>query len=31
MAILTYQLAYLGWTKLDQDQLRDERQGTHAV
>jgi len=29
MAVLTYQLAYLGWTKLEQDEARVERQGMY--
>ena len=27
MAVFTYQLAYWGWVKLEQDEIRDQRQG----
>ncbi|CAK7233075.1 hypothetical protein SBRCBS47491_008484 [Sporothrix bragantina] len=26
MAVFTYQLAFFGWTKLEQDEIRNERQ-----
>lgn len=26
MAIFTYQLAYWGWVKLEQDEIRDQRE-----
>ena len=27
MAVFTYQLVFFGWTKLEQDEIRSERQG----
>ena len=28
MAVLTYQIAYLFWTKLEHDELKTEKQGS---
>ena len=28
MAVFTYQLVFFGWTKLEQDEIRSDRQGT---
>lgn len=30
MAMFTYQLAYWGWVKLEQDEIRAEREGVFA-
>lgn len=30
MAMFTYQLAYWGWVKLEQDEIRAEREGVSA-
>lgn len=30
MAMFTYQLAYWGWAKLEQDEIRAEREGVFA-
>lgn len=27
MAVFTYQLVFFGWTKLEQDEIRSDRQG----
>lgn len=31
MAMFTYQLAYWGWVKLEQDEIRAEREGVFAT
>lgn len=31
MAMFTYQLAYWGWVKLEQDEIRAEREGVLAT
>lgn len=31
MAMFTYQLAYWGWVKLEQDEIRAEREGLSAT
>lgn len=31
MAMFTYQLAYWGWVKLEQDEIRAEREGEFAT
>lgn len=31
MAMFTYQLAYWGWVKLEQDEIRAEREGVFAA
>lgn len=31
VAMLTYQLAYFGWVKLEQDETKDDRDGRSVI
>lgn len=31
LSIFTYQLVYFGWAKLEQEEMKAERQGTYAA